>query len=134
MVDKVTGSTLARTFVSTGQVCLEDCSLWDFHPKQTLPKLKAYVFHAECCYDVIVGHNVLWAFGTQLDFEDGRLVCDGVSIHVHEFPNDASETTPIEDLLQDYLECNKENDKDGLSFDNDFAAETLDSLCEVGDA
>ena len=48
MVDKVTGSTLARTFASTEQVCLEDFSLPDFHPKRTLPKLKARVFHADC--------------------------------------------------------------------------------------
>ena len=47
-VDKVTGSTLAGTFASTEQVCLEDLSLPDFHPKQTLPKLKACVFHADC--------------------------------------------------------------------------------------
>ena len=47
-VDKVTGSTLAGTFASTEQVCLEDFSLPDFHPKWTLPKLKACVFHAEC--------------------------------------------------------------------------------------
>ena len=48
MVDKVTGSTLAGTFASTDQVCLEDFSLPDFHPKQTLPKLKACIFHADC--------------------------------------------------------------------------------------
>ena len=70
------------------------------------------------------------AFGVQLDFEEGHLVCDGVSVPVHEFPNDASEATPIEHLLQDCLDCNEENDKDGLSFDNDFAVEMLDSLHE----
>ena len=47
-VDKVTGSTLAGTFASAEQVCLKDFSLPDFHPKWTLPKLKARIFHAEC--------------------------------------------------------------------------------------
>ena len=33
MVDEMTGSALAGTFVSTEQVCLEDFSFPDFHPK-----------------------------------------------------------------------------------------------------
>ena len=85
-MDKVTGSTLAGTLASTEQVCLEDFSLPDFHPKRTLPKLKACIFHADCRCDMIVGHDVLHAFGIQLDFEEGRLVCDGVSIPMHELP------------------------------------------------
>ena len=52
---------------------------------------------------------------------------------MHEFPNDASETSPIEYLLQDYLDCTKENDKNGLSFEDNFAAEILDSSYEAGD-
>ena len=105
----------------------------DFHPKRTSPKLKACAFHADCCCDVIVGHDVLCAFGTQLDFEEGHLVCDGVSIPMHEFPNNASEAIPIKHLLKDCLDCNEENCEDGLSFDNNFAAETLDSSYEAGD-
>ena len=123
-MDKATGSTLARTF--------EDFGPPDFHPKQTLSKLKAHTFHVGCCCDMIVCCNVLQAFETQLDFEDGCLVCDRVSILMHKFPEDASEATPIEHLLQDYLDCNKVNDKDGLSFDDHFAVETLDSSCEAG--
>ena len=103
----------------------------DFHPKRTSPKLKACAFHADCCCDVIVGHDVLCAFGTQLDFEEGHLVCDGVSVPMHEFPIDASEVTPIEHLLQDYLDSNEENDEDGPSFDDNFASETLDNLHEA---
>ena len=132
-VDKVTGSTLAGTFASTEQVCIEDFSLLDFHPKQTLPKLKARVFHADCCYNMIVRRIVLQAFGVQLDFDKGRLICDGVSTSMHEFPNNASEATPIEHLLQDYLDHNKENDKDRLSFDDNFAMEILDGSYEAGD-
>ena len=129
-MDKVTGSTLAGTFASTEQVCLEDFSLLVFHPKQTLPKLKACVFHAECCYNVIVRCNVLCAFRIQLDFKDGHLVCDGVSVPMSDFPND--DVTPIEHLLQDCFDCNKENDKDELSFDHNLAAEILDSSYEAG--
>ena len=131
--DKVTGSRLTGAFASTEQVCLKDFSLSDFHPKWTLPKLKACIFHAKYCYNMIVGCNVLRAFGVQLDFEEGHLVCDGVSISMRESPSNASEATPIEHLLQCYLDHNEENDKDGLSFDNNFAVEILDSSYEAGD-
>ena len=106
MVEKVTGSKLAGTFASAEQVCLKDFSLPDFHPEWTPPKLKARAFHANCCYNVIVGRNVSWAFGVQLDFDKGCLVCDGVFVPMHEFSNDASEATLIEHLLQDCLDNN----------------------------
>ena len=67
------------------------------------------------------------------DFEEGRLVCDGVSIPMCEFPDNTSEIAPIEHLSQDCLDCNKENDEDDDSFEDDFMAETLDGLCEAGD-
>ena len=82
---------------------------------------------------MIVGHNTLRAFGVQLDFEEGQHVCNGVSIPMRKFPNNTSEITPIKHLLQDYLDCTRENDKDGISFEDNFAAETLESLYEAGD-
>ena len=82
---------------------------------------------------MIVGRDVLQAFRVQLDFEEGRLVCDGVSIPMHEFPDNTSEITPIEHLLQDYLDQVEENDKDDNSFEDNFAVEILDSSYEAGD-
>ena len=64
-----------------------------------------------------------------LNFKDGHIDCDGVSIPMCEFPNNASEATPIEHLSHDHLDQNKNNDKNGFSFDN---AEILDSSCEAG--
>ena len=82
---------------------------------------------------MIVGCDELRAFGVQLDFEEGQLVCDGVSIPMHEFPDSTSEFAPIEHLSQDYLDCDKENDKDDNSFEDNFVVEILDSLHEAGD-
>ena len=31
------------------------------------------------------------------------------------------------------IDCTKENDKDGISFEDDIAAEILDCSCEAGD-
>ena len=53
---------------------------------------------------MIVGCDVLQAFRVQLDFEEGRLVCDGVSVPMREFPDNTSEISPIEHLLQDHLD------------------------------
>ena len=68
-----------------------------------------------------------------MDFDEGQLVCDFVSVPMGEFPDNASEASPIECHLQDCLDCTKENDKDSISFDDDFAAETFEGLCEAGD-
>ena len=51
---------------------------------------------------------------------------------MREFPDNTSEIAPIEHLSQDYLDHNKENDKDDSFVDN-FAVEILDSLYEAGD-
>ena len=67
------------------------------------------------------------------DFEEGQLVCDGVSIPVREFPDNTSEIAPIEHLLQDHLDRIKENDEDDNSFEDNFAAETLDGSHEARD-
>ena len=50
-----------------------------------------------------------------------------------EFPDNTSEIAPIEHFLQDYLDRNEENDKDDNSFEDNFAAEKLDSSHEAGD-
>lgn len=85
-VNKVTGSTLAGDFSSSEEILLEDFVLPDFHSKKFLPKLPARVFHAECRYDMIIGRDVLRVFGLQLDFDSNRIVSDGVSINMREFP------------------------------------------------
>ena len=58
-VDKVTNSTLAGTFTSTEQVCLDEVALPEFHAKRVLPRMKARVFHSECRCDMIVGLSLI---------------------------------------------------------------------------
>ena len=85
------------------------------------------------CHDVIVGCNLLRAFWAQLDIKEGQLVCGSVSIPRCKFPDNTSEITPIKHLLQEYFDRVKENDKDDNSFEDNFAAETLDGLYEARD-
>ena len=41
-VEPITGSTLAGTFSSAEQICLEEISLPDFYSKRKLPILRAF--------------------------------------------------------------------------------------------
>ena len=68
-IPAVTSTTLAGTFTSSEQVCVEDLVLPEYNPKASLAKTKAQVFHAECRYDMILGRDVLRAFGIKIDFE-----------------------------------------------------------------
>ena len=88
------------------------------------------VFHSKARYDMIVGQDILRAFGIQLDFKANNIICDGFSLPMREFPLEL-DTTPIEELLSDYVDCMLSNDKD-LSSDNDICADKiLDSSYEV---
>ena len=82
---------------------------------------------------MIVGCNLLRAFWVQLDIKEGQLVCGGVSVPRCKFPDNTSEITPVKHLLQEHFDRIKENDKDDNSFEDNFAAEMLDGLCEAGD-
>ena len=59
MTESVQGSTLAGSFKSSEEIVLGDLGFPELHSKQSLPELKAMVFHAPCRYDVIIGRDVL---------------------------------------------------------------------------
>ena len=117
-VDKITGSTLGGTFNSTEQVCIEELSFPEFFAKRKLPKLSARVFHADCRYDMIVGRDVLRAFGVLLDFEGDQMQCDGSTIPMRTFPTDtaSSGNYALDFLLNEYID-RAENDETPISDD-----------------
>ena len=132
-VDKITGSTLGGTFNSTEQVCIEELSFPEFFAKRKLPKLSARVFHADCRYDMIVGRDVLRAFGVLLDFEGDQMQCDGSTIPMRTFPTDtaSSGNYALDFLLNEYID-RAENDETPIS-DDLYADEILDSSYEAAD-
>ena len=135
-VNKVSGSTLAGSFTSSEQVDLYDFVLPEFHGKRFLPHVAAQVFHAECRYDMIVGRDILRAFGIKLDFEDDCVVSQGISRPMREFPTDLPKDIEFVDtLLQDHVDSLDDdisvNDEGPLPSDtpqgDGFAQEILDS-------
>ena len=91
---------LAETFTGREQVCPQEVVLPEHQPKQALHKTDAKVFHAECRCDVIVGRDVLRAFGIKLDFESDAVVVDGVSRPMRSFPEPAQDVNSVDILLQ----------------------------------
>ena len=132
-VPSVTGSTLAGTFTSKEQVCLNDLMLPEFSDKKVLHKINAKVFDAECRYDMILGRDALRAFGISLDFDQQVMTADGVSRPMREFPRNlyGDDLLPTEILLQEYLDEKEFNDgewfKDSSDKFDDGYAEMADS-------
>ena len=65
---------------------------------------------------MIVGRDVLRAFGIKLDFETDKVVANGISRPMRAFPTPTDELNSVDILLQEYLDnvdpiFNDENDK-----------------------
>ena len=132
-MDTVTGSTLAGTFTSSEQVCLEDLTLPEFQPKHKLPKLSANVFHTKCHYGLIVGRDVLGAFGVVLDFKDNCILSSDISLPMRNFPSTQNGVNAVHVLLDECLDCMTLNDEDPSS-DNVYATGSMmDSKYEGAD-
>ena len=128
-VPQVTGSTLAGTFASSEQVCIEDMILPEHQPKQSLPKAAAKVFHADCRYDMIVGRDILRAFGIDIYFSTDTVVVNGISKPMRPFPTARDGMAEAHVLLQDFLNETDPvvNDEDSESSEDDVLA-----ACHVG--
>jgi len=118
-IKPTTGSTLAGTFTSKEQVCVEELVLPEMNSKQVLPKLGAKVFDADCRYDMILGRDALRAFGVTLNFEEETITAGGVLRKMRPFPT-SKELSPTDVLFQEYLDTVEFNDEDeSLSFSDD---------------
>ena len=111
-VQDVTGSTLAGTFSSKEQVCINDLILPEFNDKKSLYKLGAKIFDADCRYDMILGRDALRAFKAKFDFDDQVIVVDNVSRPMREYPRNlyGDDLLPTDILLQEYLDEQEFND------------------------
>ena len=127
-VPESAGSTLAGTFTSKEQVCLNDVVLPEFNSKQVLPKLSAKVFHADCRCDVILGRDALRAFGVTLDFDTDSIAIQGVTRSVRAFPEPVDDLLPVDVLLQEHLDTLSFDDEDDSS--DEGHAEMKASKCE----
>jgi len=125
-VTPITGATMAGTFKSNQEVTLGDMTLPEFYSRRTLPKLAARIFYTSCRYDLILGRDVLRAFGLSLDFEENRIICDGRSVAMRDFPADNSDYSAVEQLIIDYADSTYMEDS-VLQDDDLFATAIKDS-------
>ena len=118
-VPTVTGSTLAGTFTSKEQVCVQDMILPEFSYKKSLSKIGMKVFDADCRYDIILGRDALRSFGVTLDFDQQAMTVDGVCRSMREYPRDlyGDDIAPTDILLQELMD--EEEFNDGLWFADD---------------
>ena len=134
--EPITGTTLAGTFTSKEQVCLEDVVLPEHQAKQVLPKMNAKVFHAECRYDMIIGRDILRAFKIQLDFDGDNVIVDGISKPMRPFPESVDGLRPVDVLLHDFLDRIDPvfNDEDDESSDGDEVNILEDGFADILDS
>ena len=129
-VPSETGTTLAGSFKSNEQVCLQDLAVPELLKSTTLPKCSARVFHAPCRYDLIVGRDLLSAFGVSLDF-DKHLVKgrDGLEVGMRPYPEGDMYYSPVMQLMLEVIDADTfGNDEGYMSSDDEcFAAEIKDS-------
>lgn len=105
IVTSKTGQTMAGTFKSSAEVTTQRMTFPEFHWNRSVNSVLASVFCADCCYDIIAGHDVLRQLGMQFDFENHLLEWDGSVVAMREYPNikprfdDVPEATVAETLV-----------------------------------
>ena len=65
--------TIAGAFDSSREVFLEDVVFPEFDKTKRVSGLKAFVFDADCNYDMILGRDILHKIGLTLDFENKQM-------------------------------------------------------------
>ena len=113
MVKETTGSALAGTFASKEQVCVNNLVSPEFHSKQVPHNLQARAFNVDCHHNVILGHDILQAFGIKLDFNDDPCTLN-------------EDSHPVDVLVKEFLDNLEVNDEDILS-SNDNCTDLLES-------
>jgi hypothetical protein len=102
--------TITRQFNSNKTVELTNLWFPEFYRTQHFSSYKARVFETSCCYDMIIGRDMLQAMGLIVDFKDNSMTWDDVVIAMKTYPkkpplpNELSiESQMILNLVEDNL-------------------------------
>ena len=79
-VKPIKGSTLAGVFESSFEASLSDVRLPALFCSRSIGSVCACVFSSPCCYDLIIGRDILAHIGLIVDFNDKVLIWDDSSI------------------------------------------------------
>ena len=100
--------TLAGNFTANEEVKLHDILLPEFHKTQRLQTLMAKMFNQGCCYDMILGRNIMNELGILLNFNTKSMTWDGSTVAMREYDHNHDPTTLATNLLLDVLDSRLE--------------------------
>ena len=107
-VAPVTNQTLAGNFTANEEIKLHDILLPEFHKTRCLQTLTAKVFDNGCCYDMILGRNLMNDLGIMLDFNNKSMAWDGSIVAMHGYDQHQEPTMLATNLLLNVLDSNLE--------------------------
>ena len=95
--------TLAGNFTANEEVKLQDILLPAFLKPQCLQTLMAKGFDNGCCYDMILGQNLMNDLDIVLDFNNKSMAWDGSTVAMHGYDQNQEPTTLATNLLLNVL-------------------------------
>ena len=114
-VQMVSNQTMARTF-SNQQVRLEGVVFPEFFRMQRLDNIEVRIFNSNCCYDMIIGRDVLNTLGISMDFVKKEMTLDKTVVPMRSFPHTDEDDLPIaQQLLHDFLDEDYNDDDINIS-------------------
>ena len=87
-VSETMNQTFVGTFSSNQELTLYNAILPKFHRSQHINKIKMKLFHQKCCYDMIIGRDLLNELGIILDFNDKTITWEKAQITMRTCPSD----------------------------------------------
>ena len=85
--EATTSSTLAGEMNSNMTVNLERLVFPEFFKIRIINSVEAKVFHADCCFDAIIGRDLLSELGLVLDFKNTKMSRDDWHVPMRVFPS-----------------------------------------------
>ena len=107
-VAPITNQTLAGTFTANEEVKLYNILLPEFHKTRRIQTLTARIFDHGCCYDMILGRNLMNDLGIVLDFNTKSMAWDGSIVTMREYDQTQEQTSLATNLLLDIIDSNLE--------------------------
>ena len=89
-IPAVTNHTLASSFTADESIILKNVLLPEFHRTRPLDTLQAKIFDQTCCYDMILGRDLMNDLGIVLNFDSKSMEWDKSVVAMREHPINTS--------------------------------------------
>ena len=108
-IPAITNQTLAGDFTSNESITLKNVILPEFHRTRRLDALQAKIFDQSCCYNMILGRDLMNDLGIVLNFESKSMEWDKAIVAMREHPTNASNISVATNLLLEAIDGGLEN-------------------------